>query len=169
MNAQERRENPTGFAPYKNRPERRQPGRCDHSRTRVAFRPTQLALQPGPANSKAATSRSTPRRPAKERKDTDGTPEPLQRRRPRKTCVFLRNEPKCDFAKKQAISGCCERGWKHYRKMTNGFVFRKIGIGTAPYDAATGGGKGGPIPLSFLLCGFILTLRLVALGELLMP
>src|ERR1017187_1049789 len=32
---------------------------------------------------------------------------------------------------KVGLSGCCEVGWKHYRKMTNGFVFSNVALPTA--------------------------------------
>jgi hypothetical protein len=35
------------------------------------------------------------------------------------------------ICKEQGISDCCEGGWEHYRKMTNGFVFSNVALPTA--------------------------------------
>jgi len=42
---------------------------------------------------------------------------------------------------KQGISSCCERRWKHYRKMTNGFVFLILGVCRGEFANQTSGSK----------------------------
>jgi len=47
---------------------------------------------------------------------------------------------------KQGISSCCERRWKHYRKMTNGFVSVRNAPARSHYPAGLETARGGLLP-----------------------